>query len=209
MRLGCGGCLATLMLLACLAGAVAAGAWAVSLALQDPAVTVETPTAADSSRAQRKLFGLGDRGRRGETVVLSEREVNALLSRQLAGELPFTSSAVRLLGNDRLELAGQLPLQQALADSGTSALLDPLPRSWARHPVWLHVHAHARVDAGGRRPQLRLDVEQFALGRLPLPRIAARLLLDPESFRLLRLPLPEGVDSVAIEPGRAVIRIAS
>ena len=210
MRLGCGGCLATVFVLALVAAVAGGSTWLAIRGLDDPRVVAEQPTAADSSRAQRKVFDLANRGHRaGEQVVLTEREINALLSRQLAGELPFSSAVARLLGDGRIELAGQLPARQLLAESPGAAVLDLMPDGWGRRPLWVHLRTRARVEPRGARRQLRLDVERFAIGRLPLPGSAVRLLFDPQSLRFLRLPLPDDVDDVVIEPGRALIRIAS
>ncbi len=210
MRLGCGGCLVTVFVVALVAAVVGGSTWLVVRGLENPGIVAEQPTAADSSRAQRKIFDLANRGHRaGEQIVLTEREINALLSRQLAGELPFSSSVARLVGDGRIELAGQLPVRQLLAESPAAAVLDLIPEGWGRRPVWVHLQTRARVEPRGARRQLRLDVERFAIGRLPLPGSAVRVLFDPESLRFLRLPLPDNVDAVVIEPGRATIRIAS
>jgi hypothetical protein len=84
-----------------------------------------------------------------------------------------------------------------------------LPRGWLDWPVWVHLTAAPRVERGdGTRTVLRLDVQEFRLGRQRLPALAARLLLDPSATRLLHLPLPDGVETVSAEPGRVVIRFA-
>jgi hypothetical protein len=211
MRLGCGGCLLAIALLACLAGAIGGIGWATARLLEDPGVTVDSPTAADSSSAQHKLYELMSRTRHAarEPTVLTEREINALLSRQLADEVPLTSLIARLLGGDQVEIAGLLPLRQLLIDVPGSRVLELLPERWATRPVWLHLHTRARMEVTGSRRHLRLEVERFEVGRLRLPRIATRLLLEPESLRWLRLALPDDIQSITIEPGRAVIRVAS
>jgi hypothetical protein len=211
MRLGCGGCLAASIFVICMGAGVGAAGWATARALQRPAVTAEVPTAADSGAAQHKIYEIVTRPRRpgGAPVVLSERELNALLSRQLADELPFSTTVARLIGDDQLEIAGALPLRQLLAEVPGSGLVDRLPGRWSGRRVWLHLYVRARVETVGGRRQLHLDVERFAAGRMPLPRITARLLLEPESLRWLRLRLPDHVEDVTIEPGRAVIRFAS
>ena len=42
-----------------------------------------------------------------------------------------------------------------------------------------------------------------------MPALALRLLMDPGGVGLLRWPLPSHIESVTIEPGRAIIRTAS
>ena len=101
-----------------------------------------------------------------------------------------------------------MSLQQLLDDAGVPGLGSVLTSGWRARPVWLRVGAHVRVDERAAR-QLRLDVEDFAVGRQRLPAAALRLLLDPAAVGLLRWPLPRDIDSVAVEPGRVVIRTAS
>jgi hypothetical protein len=211
MRLGCGGCLAASIVVICVGAGLAAAGWVAAVALQRPAVTAEAPTVADSTAAQHKIYEIASHPPRGggNPIVLNEREINALLSRQLADELPFSTTTARLIGDNQVEIVGALPLRRLLADVPSSGLVDRLPGRWSGRRVWLHLYVHARVETVGGRHQLRLDIERFAAGRLPLPRIAARLLLDPDSLRWLRLRLPDHVQGVTIEPGRAVIRFAS
>lgn len=208
MRLGCTGCLAALGLLALLALAAGGtvGAGMRMLARPDrppPAAT----TAADGSRAQQKIFDLSRRARLSQPVTLTEGEINALLDRHLVGArgVRLKTLSVRLEGDDRMEVTGQVPLRELVEDAGLGALAGVLPARWLERPVWIHVGAHAYVDGGPPR-QLRLDVEHFAVGRQRLPARMLRLLLDPAAVGLLRWPLPGHVDSVTIERGRVVIR---
>jgi hypothetical protein len=211
MRLGCGGCLGSLALLAVCALLVGGAAGAARRALAKPDdATPPLTTAADGTRAQQKLFDVARGGRRGRTVTLSEAEVNALLARHLveARGVRLGAPSARLLANDRVELTARLPLGQLLDEAGVGALADVLPSRWRERLVWVHVGARAHVEEGPRR-QLRLDVENFAIGRQRLPARALRLLLDPGLVGLLRWPLPREVESVSVEAGRVVIRAAS
>src|SRR5687768_9369702 len=78
MRLGCSGCLGTVVGLALVAVVVGGAVGAAVRMLADPLVPIPETTQADGSRAQRKLFELGRQGRRGEPVILTEGEINAL-----------------------------------------------------------------------------------------------------------------------------------
>src|SRR5712664_1201855 len=165
MKLGCAGCMGSVVALAVAALAVGGAVGATVRALARPDVPPPAATSpADGARAQRKLFDLARQGRRATTVTLSEAEINALLARHLveARGVRLGAPAARLLGAD------------------------------------------VRVDEGAPR-QLRLDVEDFAVGRQRLPAAALRLLLDPAAVGLLRWPLPQDFDSVIIEPGRVII----
>jgi hypothetical protein len=171
------------------------------------AAALPPTTAADGSRAQQKLLRVARRARLDQPVVLTEAEVNALLARHLveARGVRLNALGARLVGGDRVELTGQAPLRQLLDEAGVSALGSVLPARWLTRPLWLKVGARARVEGETRR-QLRLDVEDFAVGRQRLPAGVLRLLLDPASVGLLQWPLPEHVGGVSIEPGRVVIR---
>jgi hypothetical protein len=210
MRLGCGGCLAGVLVALGLAVVVGVAMWGVVLVRQDPEIPVATATAEDSARAQQKVFQLINRGRgRAATpLVFSEAEVNALVSRQLAGQLPLSSPVLRLLPGDTVELFGRVPARRLLVDSPLSWLEDLLPAGWGRREVWLRIRAHAQLEAG-KRPRLRFEPTEFAVGRLPLPTMMVRLLLDPGTLAMFRWSLPEHVEAVTIEAGKATIQVAS
>ena len=166
---------------------------------------------ADGSRAQQKLFEL-TRRRRGpaETVVITEAEVNALLSRHLveARGVQLGAPSARLLGGDRIELTGYRPLAGFSRRSPSRRSAACYRRGWREHPVWLRIGAHVRVEEQSPR-HLQLDVDALVVGRQRVPALALRFLLDPGGVGLLRWPLSSHIESVTIEPGRAVIRTAS
>jgi len=213
LRLGCLGCL-TALVLAALAVAVVWGAFQITRA---PEIARPPTTPTDGLRAQQKIFDVmraaGDHRPHGAS--LDEREVNAFLSRHLSEsrDLPLRHLAVRLLGDGRLELAGQLPLRHLLTAPPFSALTAIVPGFWLEHEVWLAVRARVTLDGTGGalepRRRLRLDVERFWLGRLRLPELMLRILLDPGALRLLRWPVPDAFDEIRIEPGRLVIHAGS
>jgi hypothetical protein len=210
MRLGCTGCLVVVVLVAVVAllvgGAVGAGV----RMLADPDVATPTTTAADGARAQRKLFELGRQGRRGEPVTFSEAEINALLARHLveARGVRLASPSVRLIGGDRFVVHAQSPLRQLLDEASLAAVANMLPPRWQTRRVWLRVGARVRVESVSRR-QLRVDVDEFVVGRQRLPAPALRLLLDPAAVGLLQWTLPDYVEHVGIEPDRVVIQTTS
>jgi hypothetical protein len=212
LRLGCGGCLTVLLLLAL----VGAGGWAVVQAARVPEFAGTPVSAADGLRAQQKIFDLlrGSRGGRSTSVTLSEREVNAFLSRHVSdlGNLKIRDLAVRLPTDGRADLAGRLPLGDLLTVAPLSALRAILPAGWVDHDVWLTMRTRVTLEGGpGTRDRrhVRLDVERFWLGRLPLPELMARVLLDPSALRMLRAPVPQTIDGLRVEPGRLVIQAAT
>ena len=207
-RLGCAGCLTLVLFLAGVGGA----AWGVFQVVRTPEVAIVEGSPADGLRAQQKIFDLVRRAgsSRAHTTALSEPEVNAFLRRHLGGEedLPLRQLGVRLLGQDRGEIVGQIPLRQLLALRPFSALTALMPESTLDRTVWLTLATRAAVetaDQGRSRRRLRLDVTHLRVGRLPLPELMLRLLFDPSTLRLLRWSLPDGIDAVRIDPGRLVL----
>ena len=193
-----------------LAVVVGAAIWGVTLVRQTPDVPTITATAEDSARAQQKVFQIVNRGRGKPVspVVFTEAEVNALVTRQLAGQLPFAAPAVRLLANDTVELFGRVAVRRLLVESPIPWLSDLVPAGWGRREVWLRIRAQSTLESG-RRPRLRFEPTEFAVGRLPLPTVMVRLLLDPGTLGIFRWSLPSDVEDVTIEAGRATIRVAS
>jgi hypothetical protein len=215
MRLA-SGCLAvSLALIVVLAGAT----W-VSVQMLRPADVILTETTvAEGKAAQDKLYAIIARtersrpGKRSKPVVLSEREVNAFFSRHLGqvGDLPLTEISVRLPAPARLEMTGRIPLRYLLSDGPFAVVSQTLPQRWLDRSIWLSLGADARIETPvtGRRRYLKFDVRRFRIGRQAMPTFMPQLLLDAETLRLLRWPLPDGVDDVRIEPGRAIITLAS
>jgi hypothetical protein len=210
MRLGCSGCLGAVLGLALVAALVGGTVGAAIRMLGKTDISAPATTAADGSRAQRKLFDLARRTRAGESVVFTEAEVNALLARHLveARGIRLSSPSARLTGGDRFVLHVQTPLRQLLDEVSLGAVAEMLPQRWQDRPVWLRIGARIRVEEGARR-QLRVSVDEFAVGRQRLPAPALRLLLDPAAVGLLQWSLPEHVEHVGIEPDRVIIQTAS
>lgn len=209
MRLGCG-CLIGVILIVVLVGGAG---WFCYQTLQDPRLPAITTTAADSQRAQEKIYSIVSRsGPRGRPVELSEPEVNAFLARNLVdvADLPLTELRVDLSQPERARIAGRTTLGALLTEPPLSAIRDVIPSSWQGRTVWLQLAATPRVEkSDGRRRYLRLVVEEFAVGRQRLPALLVRLLLEPGTVRLLRWPLPDTIEDVRIDRGRVVVRPAS
>jgi hypothetical protein len=182
----------------------------------EPELAVAQGTAEDGARGQQKLFELarGDlRGSRGHprSVVITEAELNRFLSKNLVevARMPVTVRAVRLAGDGIAEFKGLLALRDVLSGSPFSGIA---PAAWLERPVWLHISARASVEVGaarGQRRYLRFEVQRFAIGRQPLPRVVLRLLPSSGLQGLLRWRIPESVESITIDPGAAVIRTSS
>jgi hypothetical protein len=209
LRLGCCGCLTILILATLAAGA----AWGVFQIARDPEIASTPTSPADGLRAQQKIFDIVRRAGDGRprAISLSERELNAFLGRHLgeSADLPLRNLGVRLPSDGVAEVAGQVPLRTLLSQAPFSALTTIVPTNWLERTVWLGVRVRVTLDtAGGTREprRLRLDVERFWLGRLPLPEVVLRVLLDPAALRMLRSPIAETIESIRIEPGRLIIQ---
>lgn len=205
MRLGCGGCLSSLLIVAILGGTVVGAGWAVMRALEPPTVSILATTAEDGARAQRKVYELyrGARGQGAGVVVITERELNALLLRQLAGELPVTQPVARLLGDDRAEVGGLIRVDELLYELTTAR--EWLPSVARQHRVWVRLVVRPEY-VNARRREIRLVPERAAIGRLRVPAFLVRWLVEPGVLRYLRWAPPARVRGVLIEPGRLVIQ---
>jgi hypothetical protein len=207
VRVGCGGCLTSLVVLGLL-GTIGTSVWGTSRALQNPPIATVRPTAEDAARAQQKLFRLV-RGAAQDPVVVSEAEVNAFVSRNVdRRDLPFDQPLIFLHDGDMVEIVGQIPLGRLLAESPLGLVAGLLPERWSARPVWLQVASRAKFEREPRR-QLRLDVRRVRVGQQRVPAMALRLLFDPARLRFVRVPLPETVGDVRIQTGRVVIRPTS
>jgi hypothetical protein len=188
-----------------LLASVGTSIWGTSRALRTPAIQAVRTTAEDAARAQQKLFRVATGGAR-EPVVVSEAEINAFVSRNVAREdLPFDEALIFLHDGDGVEIVGQLPLGRLLAESPLGILSGFLPERWSARPVWVQIDTRAEFERAPRR-QLRLDVRRVAVGQQRLPAIALRVLFEPGRLRFIRVPLPEAVADVRIQSGRAIIR---
>jgi hypothetical protein len=209
MRLGCSGCLVVVMFL----GALAAVGWTVVRMLDSPAtVPGSTSSAADSASAQKKLYGALRRGPDAGPVTLTEREVNAIVTRNLDTAIPLGGLSLRLVHRDTVEIVGRVPLGRVIAE--VRGEREPTGSAWGGRPVWLTVRGTPRLEGdrpgpGAARRYVTLDVEAAWVGRVRLPVALLRLILAPETRARLRWRAPVALQELRVEPGLVVIRVAS
>ena len=207
MRLG--GCLSTVVGFLAVVLVAAAGGWVVIRLLQAPIVEPVPFSPEDGVRAQQKIVGLVRRSTRAGSVVLSEAELNAFVSRHLdPADLPLREPAIRLRGDDLVNIVGTVSLGRLLNESPLAAFAEALPAGWLARPIWLTVGARGRISTEPRRA-LRLDARRVVIGRQRVPALVLRLMLDPSSLRLMRITLPPHVQTVRIERGRVIIQVTS
>ena len=184
--------------------------------LQEPDLTAALGSSEDGARGQQKIFDIarGGAGRARSTqhaVVISEAELNALLSRNLVeiAKMPVSVRAVRLAGDGIVEFKGRLLLRDVLSASPVAGVI---PGAWLDRQVWLHLTAKASLEVGATRSQrryLRFDLHRFAIGRQPLPGFFRWLLPSPGLQGLLRWRMPDSVESITIESGTVSIKTSS
>lgn len=199
---GCGcGCLSVLLLALLGIGILTGAAWTMARISARPPLEAGVTTAAEGRRAQQKLFDIA-RGK-GD-VVLTDRELNALLSRHLAEtpRVPLAGLVVGLPAADTVELAGRVPIGRIIGGAAAAYL----PARWRQRRAWVYVRATSRVEPRAGGQELRLDVHDWALGRQYLPAWLLPAVLDDETLRVLHWPLPDTVEGVTVEPGRITVR---
>lgn len=220
VRLGCGGCLSSLVLLAALAAGALTAVWIGSGVVATPERAASVGSEQDGLRAQQTLFEIVRRSatrrppaqRARHEHVLSEAEINAFLARHLGhvAGLPLTNLAVSLVGNGVLELSGRLDLREVAGDE-RSTLVEYLPESWRKAGVIVTLRGPLRLEAETSRGQaksLRLDVEEAYAGRQRVPVLVLERLLAANE-RLSRWSVPDSVTAVTVEKGRVVVQTDS
>jgi hypothetical protein len=194
--------------------AAVGASWTITRCLGQPDLPAPAPTAVESRRAQHKLVEIFQRPRSpggfaAEPVVFSEVEINALLARNIDDYrgAQLRGSVVRLVGNDRVDVYRSLPLPRALDAVGLGALARYFPGAWREHRVWWRISTRVRnADRPDRRRAVVLDVEGLAVGNQPVPLLLTRVVLDQKLLDTLTFDLPAGVDAIAVEPGKVVVR---
>src|SRR5256885_2737388 len=133
-----GGCLSTVVGFLAVVLLAAAGGWVVIRLLQAPIVEPVPFSPEDGVRAQQKIVGLVRRSTRAGSVVLSEAELNAFVSRHLdPADLPLREPAIRLRGDDLVNIVGTVSLGRLLNESPLAPLAEALPAGWVARRIRL------------------------------------------------------------------------
>lgn len=211
MRLGCLGCLGSLLGAIAIAGLVGGGYWAWGRVWEAP------PLAAahihpSPARLDRKLADLGLRGggRPGPgSIVLSEAEVSEVASRQLRDAGLLISAPIVEMQPGRAMVQWRGPVGALLQGPPFGWLGSLLPSSIKEWPLWITLSGgvQLRPAAAPRRPRYaEASVVSARLGCLPVPTWLLILMAGPRGASLLRWPVPPPVDQIELGDGRLTIR---
>ena len=214
MRLGCIGCLLLIIVILVVVLTVA-GILFLSANIYGVPEVVETEfTRGDGYAAQQKLFEvlLRDSGRssRKDPIVLSDREVNAFLSRHLSQSagLPLSPLIVRFSPGEAF-IQGRTPLRKLLQGPPFAQLLPYIPDQRLDRPVWVTVRGRLSVESslgGGAARYGKVSLVTLWLGKQPVSGWLLTIMMGPSSAYLLRWQVPSIVESINIEEGQLVIK---
>src|SRR2546422_7313960 len=172
MKLGCFGCFALVVLVLAVLVVTGGVLFVSANILRSPDVRPVSFSRADGYAAQQKLYELvlrqAGRSSRKDPITLTEREVNAFLSRHLAeaAGVPLSPLTVRL-DEDHLFTQGQTPLRNLFQGPPFAYLLPYIPDKRLDQPVWVSVRARISIDAaaGGATGSGAGTGTQFVVGR--------------------------------------------
>lgn len=213
MRFGCLGCFSLLLLLGVVLVGGAAAFYFAGAIFDVPPVRQLDYSPSDGERAQQKLFELilrdSKRSSRKDPVVISERELNGFLAKQLeeSEDIPLSPLVVKL-SPGTIELQGKTKLKYLLKGFPFYLLAEYLPSSTVSRPVWVRVSGTIQVERRkGRmdRENGRLQVSEFNLGSQEMGPWVLSLLLGRAGQALLRWPVPAVVETITIGDGRVIV----
>jgi len=214
MKLGCAGCLILLVVLTFLAALVGGFIFLSGNIFEEPHLEAVDWRRSDASGARSALqeIILRDAGQSGrqDPVLLSEREINALVARHLAetAGLRFDPFAIRLV-QGRFLLQGRTVLRSLLQGPPFAQLASYLPASQLDRRIWITVRGYIAIqpgEPGGKPGQARVVLTEFNLGRQPVGSWPFSAVMGSAGSRLLNWPVPGAVRDVDIEDRRLVIR---
>jgi len=214
MKLGCAGCLILVIAVTFLAVLVGAFIFLSGNIFEAPRFEALDWSTANALTARDKLQEIVRRdtgqSRRQDPIILTEREVNALVARHLAetAGLRFHPFAMRLAQGQFL-LQGRTVLRSLLQGPPFAQLAAYLPASQLDRPIWITVRGYIAVQPGepGRRPgQARVVLTEFNLGMQPVGNRPFFAVMGSAGAGLLKWQVPGTLRDVDIEDRRVVIR---
>lgn len=214
MKLGCAGCLILIVVLTFLIALVGGFFVLSGNIFEEPHFEVLDWSRSDASAARSTLreIILRDAGQSGrqDPILLSEREINALVARHLVetAGLRFDPFAIRLAQGQFL-LQGRTVLRNLLQGPPFAQLATYLPAAQLDRPLWITVRGYIAVrpgEPGGKPGQARVVLTEFNLGRQPVGNWPFSVVMGSAGARLLKWPVPGTLQDIDIEDRRVVIR---
>jgi len=214
MKLGCLGCLGTVLGLFLLCGLIGGAIWAWSGVQGAPPLLSTSGAKADPGAVERKLAEVGLRGTgrstRSEPLLFSESEVATFLSTYLSDAgFGLSPIAVRLRPG-RVAVQGRLPLGVLVQGSPVAWAASVLPRSTLQSPIWITLVGRVELEppVAPRRPRYAEAILlESRVGRISAPGWLLSLILGPRGASLLRWQVPGVVDHLEVGEGRLTIRM--
>src|SRR5262245_11245425 len=214
MKLGCAGCL--ILSIGLLFLAVVAGGFIFLSGniFEEPRFEpVEwVRAAASAARTQPAEVVQRDVGQSGrqDPILLSEREVNALVARHLAetAGLHFDPFAIKLTRGQFI-LQGRTVIGDLLQGPPFAQLGPQLPAAQLKRPIWITARGYVTVEPGepgGRLGRARVDLTEFSLGKQPVGTWPFSIVMGPAGSRVLKWPVPGALRDVEIDDRRLVLR---
>ena len=214
MKLGCAGCLILGIAVTFLAVLAGAFFFLSGNIFEELHFEVLDWSRSDASAVRGKLHEIvqRDTGRSGrqDPIILSEREISALVARHAAetAGLRFEPFAMRLV-QGQFRLQGRTVLRSLLQGPPFAQLAAYLPASQLDRPIWITVRGYIAVQPGepGRKPgQASVALTEFNLGTQPIGNWPFSAVMGSAGAGLLKWQVPGTLRDVEIEDRRVVIR---
>jgi hypothetical protein len=214
MKLGCAGCLILIVVLTFLAALAGGFLFLSGNIFEEPNFEALDWSRSDASAVRSTLRGiiLRDAGQSGrhDPVLLSQREINALVARHLSetAGLRFDPFAIRLV-QGQFRLQGRTVLRSLLQGPPFAQLAGYLPASQLDRPIWISARGYIAVvpgEPGGKPGQARVVLTEFILGKQPVGSWPFSAVMGSTGSGLLKWPVPGAVRDIDIEDRRVVIR---
>ena len=214
MKLGCAGCLLLMVGLIFLTALAGGFIFLSGNIFEEPRFEILDWSRGDASAPLYKLSEIiqrdtGQSGRQ-DPIVLTEREINALLARHLSetAGLRFDPFATRLTQGQFL-LQGRTVVRSLLQGPPFAQLAGYLPAAQLDQPIWLSVRGYIALQRGGgagKPGRARVMLTEFNLGRQPVGNWLFSVAMGPAGSRLLTWSVPGALRDVDIEDRRVMIR---
>ena len=213
MRLGCLGCLGTLLGSIALMVMAGGGLWAWGRVRDAPPLLPTSHARSAPPGLDRKLAELQARGggqaSRPESIVLNETEVSTVTSRYLedAGLLTSALSTEMRPGQAVVQWRG--PVGALLQGPPFGWLASVLTPSMKESPLWITLSGAVQLQpaVSPRRPRYaEVTLTSARVGRLRVPGWLLTLMAGPRGASLLRWPVPAAVDQIELGESRLTIR---